>query len=250
MHAIVLKAQIRIEPQRRRYSPEEEERLLELFGEAPQWGESLRPFLWTHVTTTVAAFTGSTEIDLPVTCTYDFEVAAAKYLHSLGDGDIPLVLLFNGTTFSVPRGRPHRAADRLERRGRPPAPRVGVARHHGHVLPEQRVDPAPAGDDRRPHPLQGRPRPHVLGGHLRAAPQGSRAHDLARPLRAGPTGGRRRAVGGLRPLPVPRVRGQEPGALAVRGPRPEALLRGRRLRALDDADRVRPGVRSRGAAST
>ena len=59
VHAIVLKAQIRIEPQRRRYSPEEEERLLELFGEAPQWGESLRPFLWTHVTTTVAEFTGS-----------------------------------------------------------------------------------------------------------------------------------------------------------------------------------------------
>ncbi len=105
VHAMVLKAQIRIEPQRRRYSPEEEERLLELFGEAPQWGESLRPFLWTHVTTTVAEFTGHTEIDLPVPCTYDFEVAAAKYLHSLGDGEIPLVLLFNGTVFSYRDGR-------------------------------------------------------------------------------------------------------------------------------------------------
>lgn len=100
VHAMVLKAQIRIEPQRRRYSPEEEGRLLELFGESPQWGESLRPFLWTHVTTTVATFTGQVEIDLPVPCTYDFEVAAAKYLHSLGDGEIPLVLLFNGTIFS------------------------------------------------------------------------------------------------------------------------------------------------------
>jgi len=104
VHAIVLKAQIRIEPQRRRYSPAEEERLLELFGEGPQWGESLRPFLWTHVTTTVAAFTGTTEIDLPVPCTYDFEVAAAKYLHSLGDGEVPLVLLFNGTVFSYRDG--------------------------------------------------------------------------------------------------------------------------------------------------
>ncbi len=104
VHAMVLKAQIRIEPQRRRYSPEEEVRLLELFGESPQWGESLRPFLWTHVTTTVAEFTGSTEIDLPVPCTYDFEVAAAKYLHSLGDGEIPLVLLFNGTVFSYRNG--------------------------------------------------------------------------------------------------------------------------------------------------
>ncbi|MEO6318099.1 MAG: DUF6084 family protein [Acidimicrobiales bacterium] len=104
VHAMVLKAQIRIEPQRRRYSADEEVRLLELFGEAPQWGESLRPFLWTHVTTTVAEFTGSTEIDLAVPCTYDFEVAAAKYLHSLGEGEIPLVLLFNGTIFSYRNG--------------------------------------------------------------------------------------------------------------------------------------------------
>ena len=104
VHAMVLKVQIRIEPQRRRYSPEEEARLLELFGESPQWGESLRPFLWTHVSTTVAEFTGSVEIDLPVPCTYDFEVAAAKYLHSLADGEIPIVLLFNGTIFSYRDG--------------------------------------------------------------------------------------------------------------------------------------------------
>jgi hypothetical protein len=100
VHAMVLKAQIRIEPQKRRYTPDEESRLLELFGESPQWGESLKPFLWTHVTTTVAAFSGSVEVDLPVPCTYDFEVAAAKYLHSIGDGEIPIVLLFSGTVFS------------------------------------------------------------------------------------------------------------------------------------------------------
>jgi hypothetical protein len=34
-----------------------------------------------------------------VPCTYDFEVAAAKYLHALGDGEIPLLLLFSGTVF-------------------------------------------------------------------------------------------------------------------------------------------------------
>ena len=78
----------------------EEHRLYELFGPTPQWGESLRPFLWTHVGATVPGFTGATEFDLPVPCTYDFEVAAAKYLHALGDGVIPLVLLFSGTVFS------------------------------------------------------------------------------------------------------------------------------------------------------
>ena len=80
-------------------TPDEEGRLVELFGETPRWGDTLRPFLWTHVATTVPGFTGATEIDLPSPCTYDFEVAAAKYLHALDDGEIPLVLLFSGTAF-------------------------------------------------------------------------------------------------------------------------------------------------------
>jgi hypothetical protein len=45
------------------------------------------------------AFNGSTEIDLPVNLTYDFEVAGAKYLYALGDGEIPLILLFSGMVF-------------------------------------------------------------------------------------------------------------------------------------------------------
>jgi len=100
VHALALRCQIRIEPQRRRYDADEEDRLYELFGEAPRWGESLHPFLWTHVSETIAGFTGSTELDVPIACTYDFEVAAAKYLHALSGGDIPLLLLFSGTVFT------------------------------------------------------------------------------------------------------------------------------------------------------
>jgi hypothetical protein len=100
VHALALRCQIRIEPQRRRYSADEETRLDELFGETPRWGESLRAFLWTHVSTTISGFEGSTEVDLPVACTYDFEVAGAKYLHALSDGEIPLLLLFSGTVFT------------------------------------------------------------------------------------------------------------------------------------------------------
>jgi hypothetical protein len=48
----------------------------------------------------VPSFTGSCELDLPVPCTYDFEVAASKYLHALGDGEVPLLLLFSGTVFT------------------------------------------------------------------------------------------------------------------------------------------------------
>lgn len=99
VHAMALRCQIRIEPQQRRYQAEEADRLYELFGDTPQWGDSLRPFLWTHVSTTVGSFRASTEVDLPVECSYDFEVAGAKYFHGLTDGEIPLLLLFSGTAF-------------------------------------------------------------------------------------------------------------------------------------------------------
>ena len=100
VHAIALRCQIRIEPQRRRYTADEEARLYELFGETPRWGDSLRPFLWTHVATTVTSFRGTTEVDVPIACTYDFEVAASKYLHAVENGEIPILLLFTGTVFT------------------------------------------------------------------------------------------------------------------------------------------------------
>jgi len=100
VHAIALHTQIRIEPQRRRYQPTEQQKLLEMFGETAQWGDSLRPFLWTHVDTTVGGFVGESSTELPMVCTYDFEVAGAKYLHALEDGEIPLVFLFSGTVFT------------------------------------------------------------------------------------------------------------------------------------------------------
>jgi hypothetical protein len=100
IHSVALHCQIRIEPQRRLYSAQEEERLRELFGATPQWGDTVKPFLWTHADRMVTAFDRSTEIELNVPCTYDFEVAAAKYLHSLGDGEVPLLFLFNGTVFA------------------------------------------------------------------------------------------------------------------------------------------------------
>jgi hypothetical protein len=48
----------------------------------------------------VPGFEGTTVIDLPITCTYDFEVVAAKYLEALEDGEVPLLFLFSGTIFA------------------------------------------------------------------------------------------------------------------------------------------------------
>src|SRR3984893_14137577 len=100
VHAIALRCQIRVEPRRRRYAPAEEDRLLDLFGEPSRWSETLNPFQFANVSHIVSAFTGSVDVDLPVPCTYDFEVAAAKYFHGLEGGEIPLLLLFSGTVFS------------------------------------------------------------------------------------------------------------------------------------------------------
>jgi hypothetical protein len=99
IHTGVLRCQIRIEPQRRRYDDDEAARLLDLFGERTRWGDTLKPLQFATVPFVLPAFTGSTEVDVAVPCSYDFEVAAAKYFHALRGGEIPLLMLFSGTVF-------------------------------------------------------------------------------------------------------------------------------------------------------
>jgi hypothetical protein len=97
--AVALRCQIRIEPAGRRYDAGEQERLLDLFGEPARWGRTLRGMLWAHASLMVPSFTGGTVVDLPVPCTFDFNVAATKYFAALDDGEVPLSLLFSGTIF-------------------------------------------------------------------------------------------------------------------------------------------------------
>jgi Family of unknown function (DUF6084) len=99
VHAIALKCQVRIEPSRRSYSDDEAAELMDLFGPRERWAATQHSFLWQHATAMVQGFTGTTQADLPLECTYDFEVAAAKYLLALRDGTIPLQFLFSGTVF-------------------------------------------------------------------------------------------------------------------------------------------------------
>jgi hypothetical protein len=99
VHALALRCQLRIEPHHRSYQPAESDRLTYLFGEPARWGETLKPLQLATVSVVLPGFTGSTEADLPVPCSYDLEVAAGKYLHALTDGEVPLLLLFSGTVF-------------------------------------------------------------------------------------------------------------------------------------------------------
>ena len=99
IQSILLRCQLRIEPTRRNYAGEDPQKLYDLFGEPERWGRSMRSLLWTHAQTMVGPFAGSTEIDLPVPCTFDFNVGATKYFAALEHGEVPLCILFSGTIF-------------------------------------------------------------------------------------------------------------------------------------------------------
>lgn len=104
IRSVSLNTQVRIAATQRHYAATEQERLLEVFGEAHRWGSTLRSLLWTHTTLQVPRFSGSTVVDMPVPCTYDLEVVASKYFHALEDGEVPLEFLFSGTVFYAGEG--------------------------------------------------------------------------------------------------------------------------------------------------
>jgi hypothetical protein len=106
VRSLTLNVQLRIDARGRPYEPAEQARLTDLFGEPERWGETMRSLLWTHATLVVPPFSGETEAELAVPCTYDFDVAASKYLDALAGGEVPLELLFSGTLFYAgPDGR-------------------------------------------------------------------------------------------------------------------------------------------------
>jgi hypothetical protein len=99
VYMIALTIQLMIEPARRRYDDATRERLVELFGPPERWAVTTRSLVWAKLDVLVPAFTGTTTVMVPISCHYDLELAAAKYLHSLPDGEAPLALHFNGMIY-------------------------------------------------------------------------------------------------------------------------------------------------------
>jgi hypothetical protein len=99
VYMIALSIQLMLEPARRTYDDETREKLFELFGEPERWSVTTRSLVWSQLDVIVPAFTGTTTVAVPITCHYDLELAAAKYLHSLPDGEAPLALHFNGMVY-------------------------------------------------------------------------------------------------------------------------------------------------------
>jgi hypothetical protein len=99
IHSVALRCQLQIESTRRKYSEPEQHRMRDLFGEPQRWSQTLRPMLWTNTSVIVTPFTGETVVDLPVTCSFDFNVAATKYFAGLEEGEVPLCFMFSGSVF-------------------------------------------------------------------------------------------------------------------------------------------------------
>jgi hypothetical protein len=99
VYMLALSIQLMIEPARRAYDETAHERLVELFGAPERWAVTTRSLVWSTLDVVVPAFTGRTTVTVPIACHYDLELAAAKYLHSLTDGEAPLALHFNGMVY-------------------------------------------------------------------------------------------------------------------------------------------------------
>jgi hypothetical protein len=100
VRSVLLDTQIQIAARRRPYDAAAHDRLFELFGPTADWGTTLRTLLWTRLTTVVPAFTGATDVELDVPCSYDLEVTASRYFDALSDGLVPLEFLFSGSVFA------------------------------------------------------------------------------------------------------------------------------------------------------
>ena len=99
IQSIALTAQVMIEPARRGYDDQTRSRLTELFGPPASWAPSTSGLAWARVAAVVPGFSGETRFSLEVPCTYDLEVAAAKYFYAVPDGEVPLTFHFNGNVF-------------------------------------------------------------------------------------------------------------------------------------------------------
>jgi hypothetical protein len=99
VRSVALNVQVQIAARRRPYDAPAQERLVELFGTPERWGLTLSTLSWLRTTVVVPAFTGSTQAQLDIPCTYDLEVKASRFLNALRSGTVPLELLFSGSVF-------------------------------------------------------------------------------------------------------------------------------------------------------
>ena len=99
VRSLLLHTRVRILAPERDHDPATRARLDELFGHTADWGRNLRAVYWTEATSVVPPFEGSATVPVRIPCGYDFDISAAKYLHAVRNGTIPLEFQFSGSLF-------------------------------------------------------------------------------------------------------------------------------------------------------
>jgi hypothetical protein len=99
VYMVALSTQVHIDPGLRGHDAATRELLVDLFGSPERWAATTTSVVWARVETLLPSFTSEAEFTLVMPCTYDLEVASAKYLDSLPDGDVPLSFHFSGRIF-------------------------------------------------------------------------------------------------------------------------------------------------------
>lgn len=105
VRSLTLAVSVRIAAALRDYSEGERRRLRGVFGTPAQWASGIGDLVWARPVVHVPGFTGHTEVDVPVACGQDVELASVSYLSALADGDVPLRFQFSGTLFHERDGR-------------------------------------------------------------------------------------------------------------------------------------------------
>jgi hypothetical protein len=99
VYMVALSTQVHIEPGLRSHAPETREQLVDLFGTPERWAATTTSIVWARVETLLPSFSAEADVTLVVPCTYDLEVASARYMDALPDGEVPLSLHFSGRIF-------------------------------------------------------------------------------------------------------------------------------------------------------
>jgi hypothetical protein len=110
VRSLTVAVRVDIAPARRAYDAREQARLSPLYGAPGQWDATLAALPWARTTVLVGPFSDRARAEAILPCSYDFEVAGARYLHALGDGDIPVELMFSGTILYTDAARGVQAA--------------------------------------------------------------------------------------------------------------------------------------------
>jgi hypothetical protein len=99
IQSIALNCQIQLQPLGRSYTAAEEASLLDLFGERSRWGQTMKPLHWMNQVLKVQPFHGEITVDLLLPCSFDLEIAVAKYLYGLEAGSVAGAVMLSGTIF-------------------------------------------------------------------------------------------------------------------------------------------------------